>query len=75
MSHQRAPSIANLTLYFSANVKQVLTILLAVAIFNLTITPANAAGILVTILGGALYAWVEYEEKASKRVARSSGSQ
>ncbi|TFK89532.1 TPT-domain-containing protein [Polyporus arcularius HHB13444] len=67
--------VGALNMTVAANVKQVLTILLAVAIFNLTITPANAAGILVTILGGALYAWVEYEEKASKRVARSSGSQ
>jgi uncharacterized membrane protein len=44
-------------------VKQVLTILLAVLIFDLTITPANALGILLTILGGAGYAFVELREK------------
>ena len=58
----------------SANIKQVLTILLAVAIFNLTITPANAAGILITILGGAWYAWVEYEEKTRRRTEKSTGT-
>ena len=47
-----------------ANVKQVLTILLSVVIFDLTITSANALGILVTIGGGGWYAWVEHEEKA-----------
>ncbi|OBZ66838.1 hypothetical protein A0H81_13299 [Grifola frondosa] len=50
-----------------ANVKQVLTIVLAVAIFDLTITSANAMGILVTLAGGALYAWVEYADKMDKK--------
>ena len=49
-----------------ANVKQALTILLSVVIFDLTITRANACGILVTIAGGAWYAWVEHEEKTSR---------
>ena len=47
----------------SANVKQALTILCAVSIFHLTITPANALGIVVTLAGGAWYAWVEYAAK------------
>lgn len=46
-----------------ANVKQALTILCAVGIFHLTITPANALGIVVTLAGGAWYAWVEYAAK------------
>ncbi len=49
-----------------------MTILVAVAIFDLTITRTNALGILVTILGGAWYAWVEYEEKPSKKVVEKS---
>ncbi|KAI0718595.1 TPT-domain-containing protein [Cerioporus squamosus] len=67
--------VGALNMTVAANIKQVLTILLAVAIFDLTITPANAAGILVTILGGAWYAWVEHEEKASKRAEKSAGPQ
>jgi hypothetical protein len=45
-----------------ANVKQVLTIISAVAIFDLTITWVNATGILLTLFGGAWYARVEYQE-------------
>ncbi|KAI1792421.1 TPT-domain-containing protein [Ganoderma leucocontextum] len=56
--------IGALNMTVAANIKQVLTILLSVVIFDLTITRANAFGILVTIGGGAWYAWVEHEEKA-----------
>jgi hypothetical protein len=51
----------------AANVKQVLTILLAVLIFDLTITPANGLGVLLTILGGAGYAFVEFGERKKMR--------
>ncbi|KAJ7216665.1 triose-phosphate transporter family-domain-containing protein [Mycena pura] len=47
----------------AANVKQVLTIVLAVFIFNLTITTLNAAGIVLTLVGGAWFAWIEFVEK------------
>ncbi|KIY49866.1 TPT-domain-containing protein, partial [Fistulina hepatica ATCC 64428] len=47
----------------AANVKQALTILVAVAIFNLTITVTNGFGILLTLVGGAWYAKVEYQER------------
>ncbi|KAF5352023.1 hypothetical protein D9758_009410 [Tetrapyrgos nigripes] len=53
----------------AANVKQVLTILIAVFLFNLTITPMNMGGILLTLMGGAWYARVEYIEKEMKRKA------
>lgn len=36
-------------------VKQVLSIILAVVIFNLTITATNGFGIAVTLAGGAWY--------------------
>ena len=52
---------------FLANVKQVLTILFAVILFDLTITFANGIGILLTLAGGALYAAVEYHEKQNGR--------
>lgn len=51
--------------YFPGNVKQVLTILFAVTIFDLTITKTNAFGILLTLIGGAWYAAVDYREKKS----------
>ncbi|KAF5392905.1 hypothetical protein D9757_000849 [Collybiopsis confluens] len=51
----------------AANVKQVLTILCAVMMFNLTITAINSAGIVLTLLGGAWYARVEYVEKQQKQ--------
>jgi hypothetical protein len=36
----------------SANCKQVLTIAIAVVMFNVHITPTNALGILLTLVGG-----------------------
>lgn len=49
-----------------ANVKQVLSIVLAVTIFNLSISGMNALGILFTLIGGAWYASVEYREKKAR---------
>lgn len=49
-----------------ANIKQVLTILFSVSLFNLTITMTNALGITVTLIGGAWYAWVEYRSKLNR---------
>ena len=46
-----------------ANIKQVLTILFAVFMFDLNITSTNAAGILFTLVGGAWYGYVGYHEK------------
>ncbi|KAL6306973.1 triose-phosphate transporter family-domain-containing protein [Sparassis latifolia] len=70
--------VGALNMTVAANIKQVLTILCAVLIFNLTITATNATGILITLAGGAWYAWVEYEEKAQrsggKRVLTQAGS-
>jgi hypothetical protein len=45
-----------------ANMKQVLTILLAVVISGLTITLANALGVRVLVLGGVGYAFVEFQD-------------
>lgn len=50
----------------TANVKQVLSIVLAVVIFNLSISGMNALGILLTLIGGAWYASVEYREKKAR---------
>ncbi|KAG6331952.1 hypothetical protein ID866_7136 [Astraeus odoratus] len=55
-----------LSMTVAANVKQVLSIILAVLIFDLSISFTNALGILFTLAGGAWYAAVEYEERRSR---------
>ncbi|WWC86512.1 uncharacterized protein L201_001389 [Kwoniella dendrophila CBS 6074] len=55
-----------LTMTVSANCKQVLTIVLAVMLFNLHISPTNGLGILLTLVGGGWYGYVEYMEKKKK---------
>ncbi|KAK0498766.1 TPT-domain-containing protein [Armillaria luteobubalina] len=47
----------------AANVKQVLTVLSAVLMFDLTISAANGIGIALTLIGGAWYAQVEFMER------------
>ncbi|KAJ3790057.1 TPT-domain-containing protein [Lentinula aff. detonsa] len=55
----------------AANVKQVLTILCAVMLFHLNITALNSLGIILTLLGGAWYARVEYMEKQEQQQLRN----
>ncbi|KAH7912483.1 triose-phosphate transporter family-domain-containing protein [Hygrophoropsis aurantiaca] len=55
-----------LSMTVAANVKQVLSIFLAVLIFDLSISATNAMGILLTLAGGAWYATIEYQEKQGK---------
>lgn len=55
-----------LSMTVAANVKQVLSIILAVLIFDLSISLMNATGILLTLAGGAWYAAVEYGEKKAR---------
>ncbi|KAL1919439.1 uncharacterized protein VTP21DRAFT_2132 [Calcarisporiella thermophila] len=57
-----------LTMTVAANVKQVLTIMLAVLIFHLNISLTNAVGILLTLVGGAWYTSIELKEKSRKQL-------
>jgi len=52
-----------LSMTVAANIKQVLTVLFAVLLFDLSITWMNGVGILFTLGGGAWYGYVDYEEK------------
>ncbi|KAI0249795.1 triose-phosphate transporter family-domain-containing protein [Lactifluus subvellereus] len=52
-----------LSMGVAANVKQVLTVLCSVWFFHLTLTPVNALGIALTLLGGGWYTVVEYHTK------------
>ncbi|CAO3660123.1 unnamed protein product [Umbelopsis ramanniana] len=56
-----------LTMTVAGNVKQVLTIVLSVVIFNLRITPLNGVGILLTLAGGAWYTHVEMSQKSKQQ--------
>ncbi|KAL1924915.1 uncharacterized protein VTP21DRAFT_4569 [Calcarisporiella thermophila] len=56
-----------LTMTVAGNVKQVLTILLAVAIFADRISWLNGVGIALTLAGGAWYTSLELKEKQQKR--------
>ncbi|CAO3693825.1 unnamed protein product [Rhizopus stolonifer] len=55
-----------LTMTVAGNVKQVLSIVLSVVIFDLSITAMNGLGILFTLMGGAWYSKVQLNEKKSK---------
>lgn len=55
-----------LSMTVAANIKQVLTVLFAVFMFDLNITSTNGAGILFTLVGGAWYGYVDYQEKRKR---------
>ncbi|EPQ51849.1 TPT-domain-containing protein [Gloeophyllum trabeum ATCC 11539] len=62
-----------LSMTVAANVKQVLTIALAMFIFHLPPSMTNTLGIVLTLLGGAWYAATGYEEKRNRaRAAEKS---
>ncbi|KAL0084063.1 triose-phosphate transporter family-domain-containing protein [Phycomyces blakesleeanus] len=60
-----------LTMTVAGNVKQVLSIVLAVMIFKLHITATNFAGILLTLAGGGWYTQVEMKEKSMAKKTSS----
>ncbi|KAG0250042.1 UAA transporter [Mortierella polycephala] len=55
-----------LTMTVAANVKQVLSIVVAVTVFNTKIGFLNGLGIITTLLGGACYSYVDLREKAQR---------
>lgn len=55
-----------LTLTVSANLKQCLTILLGILLFNVRVTATNGVGMLITIAGAAWYSKAELDSKARR---------
>lgn len=55
-----------LTMTIAANVKQVLTVVMAVVLWRIPIAAMNACGIALTLLGGAWYGRVELIGKTAK---------
>ncbi|GAA5850139.1 hypothetical protein JCM9279_003540 [Rhodotorula babjevae] len=58
----------------SALTMTVLTIVLAVIIFNVVLNPTNLLGISLTLFGGAWYAKVELAEKSARAAAAASAA-
>jgi len=56
-----------LTMTVAANVKQVLTIILAVIVFSTPVNMLNAMGIIITLAGGAQYTLIEYRETEERK--------
>ncbi|KAK6336450.1 UAA transporter [Orbilia brochopaga] len=55
-----------LTMTVAANVKQILTIVISFAFYDLRVTWLNSIGIILTLVGGAWYAKVELEAKQNR---------
>ncbi|KAF8469687.1 triose-phosphate transporter family-domain-containing protein [Kalaharituber pfeilii] len=63
-----------LTMTVAGNVKQILTIILAIVFWGLNVTPMNALGIVLTLAGGAWYAKVELEAKTKRQQGERENS-
>lgn len=54
-NHRKVANSGNRDINIPGNVKQVLSIVLAVVIFDVNINATNAFGIILTLIGGAWY--------------------
>jgi drug/metabolite transporter (DMT)-like permease len=55
-----------LTVTVAGNVKHIVTIAFSILIFNTPVSTTNFVGILVTVIGAALYSYLEYKAKQPK---------
>lgn len=55
-----------LTMTMAANVKQVMTIVLAILFFHLNVNATNSFGIILTLVGGSWYAKLELDRKQQR---------
>lgn len=62
--------VGALTMTVCGNVKQCITIILGVVLFNVKVGSLNAAGLFVTTCGAAAYSFVELHSKRSQQRQR-----
>ncbi|KAI9006958.1 triose-phosphate transporter family-domain-containing protein [Hyaloraphidium curvatum] len=70
VSFAAAAIIGPLAISVAANVKQVMVIILSIFMFGFRMTPLNAIGVPVTLLGGMLYS----RESAAEKAAAAAGA-
>ncbi|KAL6716820.1 hypothetical protein ACLMJK_004732 [Lecanora helva] len=63
-----------LTISVCANLKQCLTVILGIVLFNVQVGIWNGVGMIITLVGAAFYSKVELESKGRITVARSEGN-
>lgn len=59
-----------LTVTVAGNLKQCLTILLGIVLFNVKVSPLNGLGMFITLMGAALYSKVELDSKGRANAAK-----
>ena len=59
-----------LTMTIAGNTKQVVTIILSIYIFNTVISEFNMVGIFITLLGGAYYSYVAFDENEKSKIKK-----
>jgi len=66
--------VGALTMTVCANIKQCLTIILGVVLFDVHLGMMNVWGILVTLTGGAMYSFVELDSKRKIKAAKDAAA-
>jgi len=66
--------VGALAMTVAGNVKQCLSVAAGVWVFRFEVGVLNAVGIVVALMGGAWYTWIEIGEKVKERKREEYGS-